>query len=309
MADTMKPHAGPFDAGGTADSRKPHVDAVTGTETTGHSWDDIRELNNPLPRWWLWGLYATILWSIGYWIVYPAWPLASDYTRGLFGYSQRASVAAEVEAARQARGQLGAALATASLEEIGANPELMKLALANGRAAFGDNCASCHGTGATGRTGYPNLQDDEWLWGGTLNEIHQTIRFGARASHPDTHQGEMLAFGRDGILKRAEVEAVANYVLSLSGKAFNPKLKLEEGQQLFANNCAACHGDAAKGSKETGAPDLTDAIWLYGSKPEQVTATITNGRKGVMPAWEGRLDPVTIKSLAVYIHSLGGGAK
>ncbi len=309
MADTMKPHAGPFDAGGPADSRRPHVDAVTGTETTGHSWDDIRELNNPLLRWWLWGLYATILWSIGYWIVYPAWPLASDYTRGQFGYSQRASVAAEVEAARQARGQLGAALATASLEEIGANPELMKLALANGRAAFGDNCASCHGTGATGRTGYPNLQDDEWLWGGTLNEIHQTIRFGARASHPDTHQGEMLAFGRDGILKRAEVEAVANYVLSLSGRAFNPKLDLKQGEALYANNCAACHGDAAKGSKETGAPDLTDAIWLYGSKPEQVTATITNGRKGVMPAWEGRLDPVTIKSLALYIHGLGGGAK
>jgi cytochrome c oxidase cbb3-type subunit III len=185
----------------------------------------------------------------------------------------------------------------------------MKLALANGRAAFGDNCASCHGTGATGRTGYPNLQDDEWLWGGTLGEVHQTIRVGARSAHPETRQSEMLAFGRDGILKRAEVEAVSNYVLSLSAKAFNPKLKLEEGRTIFANNCAACHGDNAKGNKETGAPDLTDAIWLYGSAPEQVMATVTNGRKGVMPAWEGRLDAVTVKSLTLYVHSLGGGLK
>jgi cytochrome c oxidase cbb3-type subunit 3 len=290
-----------------ADTAKPQIDAVTGRETTGHEWDDIQELNNPLPRWWLMVLYATIVWSVGYWIVYPAWPLVGDYTQGLFGYSTRGAVLQDVAAAKAARGAQGQALANASLEEIRQNPELLKVALANGRAAFGDNCASCHGTGAAGRTGYPNLQDDDWLWGGTLEEIQQTIQFGARTAHASTRTGEMLAFGRDGILKRGEIEAVANYVLSLSGKAFNPKLSLKEGETIFAANCAACHGDNAKGNKELGAPNLTDAIWLYGSAPEQVIATITNGRKGVMPTWEGRLDPVTVKSLAVYVHSLGGG--
>lgn len=290
-----------------ADPNTPTVDAVTGTETTGHEWDGIRELNNPLPRWWLWSLYATIVWSIGYWLVYPAWPLVSDYTRGLFGYSQRAVVMAEVETAKAERMARTQGLADMPIEEVRANPELFRLALANGRAVFGDNCASCHGVGATGRIGYPNLQDDEWLWGGTLSEIEQTIRFGARGNHADTRQSEMLAFGRDGMLKRQEVESVANYVLSLSGKAFNPKLDLGAGETIFAQNCAACHGDNAKGNKEMGAPDLTDAIWLYGSAPEQVIATVHNGRKGVMPAWEGRLDPTAIRSLAVYVHSLGGG--
>jgi cytochrome c oxidase cbb3-type subunit III len=290
-----------------ADTLKPSLDAITGRETTGHEWDDIRELNNPLPRWWLIVLYATIVWSIGYWVVYPSWPLVADYTRGAFGYSQRAAVIEDIASAKAARGVQGRALADASLDEIRGNPDLFNLALATGKAAFGDNCAACHGTGATGRIGYPSLQDDDWLWGGTVDEIHQTIRFGARSAHSETHQSEMLAFGRDGILRRREIEVVANYVLSLSGKAFNPKLDLGEGEKLFASYCAACHGEHAKGNKEVGAPDLTDAIWLYGSSPEQVMATVTNGRKGLMPAWEGRLDPVTVKSLAVYIHSLGGG--
>ncbi|HEX8666607.1 MAG TPA: cytochrome-c oxidase, cbb3-type subunit III [Beijerinckiaceae bacterium] len=290
-----------------ADPANPNLDGVTGRETTGHEWDGIRELNNPLPRWWLHLLYATIVWSIGYCIVYPAFPLVSSYTRGLLGYSQREAVLDEVAAAKAQRAELGKELATASLEEIRANPELLSLAVATGKAAFGDNCAACHGAGATERPGYPNLQDDEWLWGGSLADIHKTIRAGARSGHAEAHQGEMLAFGRDGILKRDEIESVANYVLSLSGKAFNPKVSLGDGQKIFAQNCAACHGDAGKGNKEMGAPDLTDAIWLYGSKPADVIATITNGRKGVMPAWETRLDPVTVKALAVYVHSLGGG--
>src|SRR5918912_2987212 len=227
-----------------AESLNPNLDAVTGRETTGHEWDGIRELNNPLPRWWLYLLYATIVWSIGYWIVYPAFPLVTSYTRGLFGYSQREAVLDEIADAKAYRAALGKELATASLEEIRANPELLSLAVATGKAAFGDNCAACHGPGATGRTGYPNLQDDKWLWGGTLADIHQTIRAGVRSGHAEAHQGEMLAFGRDGILKRDEIESVANYVLSLSGKAFNPKLGIEDGRKIFSQNCAACHGDA-----------------------------------------------------------------
>ncbi len=277
-------------------------------DTTGHEWDGIQELNNPLPRWWLYSLYATIIWSVAYWVVYPAWPLVTGYTQGLFGYSQRELVLEDVAKAKLARAAQGQAkLETASYDEIRKEPNLLNLALATGKAAFGDNCAGCHGTSATGRIGYPNLQDDEWLWGGTLPEIEKTIRFGARTSHPDSHAGEMMAFGRDGILKRDEIRIVANYVLSLSGKAFDPKLDVAKGAELFAQNCAACHGDNAKGKQEVGAPDLTDPIWLYGSAPEQVIATIANGRKGVMPGWEGRLDPATIRSLTLYVHTLGGG--
>lgn len=282
--------------------------AQSGPETTGHEWDGIAEYNNPLPRWWLTGLFATIVWAVGYWILFPAWPLVGSYTPGLLGYSQRQAVLAEVEAVRTARAERGQArLASASVGEIRADPALLRLALATGKAAFGDNCAACHGTAATGRTGYPNLQDDDWLWGGTPEEIAQTIRFGARSGHGEAHVGDMPAFGRDGILSREEVEAVATYVLSLSGRAGVPGARPEKGAEVFAATCAACHGEAAKGNPELGAPNLTDGIWLYGGTPEQVVATVTGGRRGVMPAWEGRLDPATIKALAVYVHALGGG--
>lgn len=280
----------------------------TGPQTTDHEWDGIREYNNPLPRWWLYTLYATIAWAMGYWVLYPAWPMVSGYTSGLLGYSQRARVLGEVEAVRRERDVRGRAqLATASVAEIRADPALLRLALATGKAAFGDNCAACHGSAATGRTGYPNLQDDDWLWGGSPEEIERTIRFGTRSGHPETHPGEMPAFGRDGLLQPAEIEAAATYVLSLSGKPGLPGASLEKGAAVFAGNCADCHGAEAKGNPEMGAPNLTDGIWLYGSAPEQVVATITQGRRGVMPAWEGRLDPETIKSLAIYVHGLGGG--
>ena len=281
---------------------------AAGPETTGHEWDGIAEFNNPLPRWWLYSLYATIVWAFGYWILYPAWPLVSDHTRGLLGYSTRAAVLADVAATRTARAALGqSTLAAADLTRIAADPALLPLALATGKAAFGDNCAGCHGTAATGRTGYPNLQDDDWLWGGSLEAIAETIRVGIRSGHADARAGEMPAFGRDGLLKRDEIETVANYVLSLSGRAFAPALSLENGAALFSRNCAACHGEHGRGNPEMGAPNLTDAVWLYGASPGDVIATIQGGRKGVMPTWEGRLDAATIKSLAVYVHGLGGG--
>ncbi|OAH22437.1 cytochrome-c oxidase, cbb3-type subunit III [Methylorubrum sp. B1-46] len=290
-----------------ADTAHPGI-PPSGPETTGHEWDGIAEYNNPLPRWWLYCLYATIVWSVGYWIAYPAWPLVSGYTRGVLGYSQRATVLNEVEAIRRDRGARGQAqLASATIAEIRADPALLRLSLATGKAAFGDNCAGCHGTSATGRIGYPNLQDDDWLWGGTAEEIERTIRYGARSGNGEAHAGDMPAFGRDGILKPDEIEAVTTYVLSLSGKPGVPGSSAEKGAAVFADNCAACHGEGGKGNSEMGAPNLTDPIWLYGSSPEQITATVANGRKGVMPAWEGRLDQATIKSLAVYVHSLGGG--
>lgn len=283
-------------------------DAVTGRTTTGHEWDGIKELNTPLPRWWLNVFYACILWSIAYYVVYPAWPGITSYTKGVLGYSSRAEVAVELDALKARRAAAAADLGTVDIAAIKADPKLLNLALAQGKAAFGDNCAPCHGIGGAGSKGYPNLNDDDWLWGGTLNDIHTTIQHGVRSTNDDaTRISAMPAFGRDGILKKEEIRTVANYVVSLSGGQTEAGFDKAAGAKLFADNCASCHGDQGKGNKDLGAPNLTDAIWLYGSKLEDVVETVTNSRSGLMPAWAGRLDPVTVKSLAVYVHSLGGG--
>ncbi|CCD92197.1 cytochrome-c oxidase fixP chain [Bradyrhizobium sp. ORS 375] len=283
------------------------VDSVSGTATTGHAWDGIKELNTPLPRWWVITFYITIVWAIGYWIVYPAWPTISSNTAGLFGYSSRADVAVELANLEKIRGAKMAALATASLADIEKDPAMLALARAKGKTVFGDNCAACHGTGAAGAKGFPNLNDDDWLWGGSLEQIQQTLLYGVRSGHPKTREGQMLAFGKDGILKPAEIVNVANYVRELAGLPTRQGYDAKAGAKIFAENCVACHGDNAKGNPEVGAPNLTDKIWLYGSDEATLIETITNGRGGVMPAWEGRLDPTTIKAMAVYVHSLGGG--
>lgn len=284
-------------------------DAVTGTTTTGHEWDGIKELNTPLPRWWINVFYATIVWSIGYWIVYPAWPLVSSYTSGLFGYSSRAAVVQELNDLKVRRGEQAAALVNATLDDIRKSPEMSRIAMAQGKAAFGDNCVPCHGMGGVGAKGYPNLIDDEWLWGGTPAEIEQTIKHGVRSTtDDDTHAGEMLAFGKTGILNREEIGNVVDYVRSLAklDQKAAPE-QLAKGKELYTTNCESCHGPAGHGNKELGAPNLTDAIWLYGDDRPAMIETVTNGRAGVMPAWTGRLDPVTIKALTLYVHSLGGG--
>ena len=251
--------------------------------------------------------YITIIWAIGYWIVYPAWPTISSNTKGLFGYSSRADVAVELANLEKIRGAKMAALATASLADIEKDPQMLALARAKGKTVFGDNCAACHGTGAAGAKGFPNLNDDDWLWGGSLEQIQQTLLYGVRSGHPKTREGQMLAFGKDGVLKPAEIVTVANYVRELVGLPTRQGYDAKAGAKIFAENCVACHGDNAKGNPEVGAPNLTDKIWLYGSDEATLIETITNGRAGVMPAWEGRLDPTTIKAMAVYVHSLGGG--
>jgi cytochrome c oxidase cbb3-type subunit III len=282
-------------------------DHATGKTTTGHEWDGIKELNTPLPRWWLLTFYACIVWAVGYWVVYPAWPLLSSYTTGVLQYSSRADVAVELANLEKIRGDKMVALGAASLADIEKDPALLALARARGKTVFGDNCAPCHGSGGAGAKGYPNLNDDDWLWGGTLDQIQQTIEFGARSGHPKTHEGAMLAFGKEGVLKKEQIVTVANYVRSLSGLSTGSGYDAAAGAKIFAENCTACHGDAGKGNQELGAPDLTDKIWLYGSDETTLIETITNGRSGVMPAWAGRLDPSTIKAMAVYVHSLGGG--
>ncbi len=284
-----------------------NFDAATGKTTTGHSWDGIKELNTPLPRWWVLTFYACIVWAFGYWIVYPAWPLISGFTTGVSHYSSRADVAVELANLEKIRGDKMVTLGAAPLADIEKDPALLALARARGKAVFGDNCAACHGSGAAGAKGFPNLNDDDWLWGGSLEQIQKTIQFGARSGHADAHEGNMLAFGRDGTLKKPEIVTVANFVRSLSGLPTAKGYDAAAGKTLFADNCAACHGDAGKGNQELGAPNLTDNIWLYGSDEATIVETITNGRGGVMPAWIGRLDPATIKALTVYVHSLGGG--
>jgi cytochrome c oxidase cbb3-type subunit III len=277
--------------------------------TTGHEWDGIRELNTPLPRWWLWLFYATIVWSIGYWVAYPAWPLISGFTPGVSGWNSRSAVATDLAALQTQRSAMMAQLAAATPQDIEAKPELLDFARALGRRAFADNCAPCHGAGGGGARGYPNLTDDDWLWGGTLKDIQQTIVHGARSGDDEGRQGSMPAFGRDGILKQDDISAVADYVRSLAGLPTTPGADLTRGAKIFADNCAVCHGPQGKGNREVGAPNLTDQIWLYAPDKATIMEGIYNGRGGVMPAWGSKLDPATIKALTVYVHTFGGGEK
>ncbi len=281
-------------------------DPTDDVATTGHEWDGIQELNKPLPKWWLYTFYACIIWAVGYWIVYPTWPLVSGYTKGYFGYSQREVVAKDLAQAKASKADFRDRIAQSDLAAIQADPELFNFALAGGAAAFGDNCAPCHGRGAQGAFGYPNLRDDVWLWGGSLDAIHQTIQHGIRADESGTRNSQMPAFGKLGMLKPDQVSDTAEYVLSLSGNG-GDQAAADRGAIIFATNCAACHGPDGKGNQALGAPNLSDELWLYGGDKATVVETITNSRGGMMPAWSERLDPATVKELAIYVHSLGGG--
>ena len=278
------------------------IDEISGVATTGHEWDGIKELDNPMPRWWVWTFYATVFWALVYTVAYPAWPLVSAATSGMLGWSSRADLRAELASAETARGAYAAAVGKASVEEILADDALRQFATSAGAAAFKVNCVQCHGSAAAGSPGYPNLNDDEWLWGGTPEDIRTTIAHGIRFSgDDDTRLSEMPAFG--GVLGGEEIDQVVQHVVALSGGGdlSGP------GAEVFAGNCAACHGEAGKGNAEFGAPDLTDTIWLYGSGPAAIAAQVRQPRHGVMPAWQARLGETTVKELAVYVHSLGGG--
>ena len=281
--------------------------------TTGHEWDGIQELDNPLPRWWLWIFYACIAWSVLYWIAMPTWPIGGpaergDYTKGLLGYSQRASLERSLSAARQRQQAFVDKIRALPLTAIAADRDLAAFAVAGGRSAFSVNCSQCHGTGAAGSVGYPNLNDDDWLWGGKLGDIHKTISFGIRSDHDETHESQMPAFLKDEVLTKTQIEDLAALVLSLSGTETEPAI-LTRARPLYQENCASCHRDDGKGNRELGAPDLTDKIWLYGGDRQSITRMISDSRAGVMPAWTGRLPPETLKMLAIFVHSLGGGER
>lgn len=284
---------------------KKHVDEISGVETTGHEWDGIRELNNPMPRWWVWTFYATIVWALGYVIAYPAWPMLTSATSGVLGYSSRGALKTELAAADTARQAFSDAIATKSVNEIIADSQLREFAAAAGSAAFKVNCIQCHASGAQGSPGFPNLNDDDWLWGGSAEAIRQTIAHGIRyAGDADTRISEMPAFG--DILDKDQIRQVSSYVASLAGHSTDEQAAAA-GKQVFADNCTSCHGDDAKGNRELGAPNLADAIWLYGSSEADIARQVRTPRHGVMPAWSARLGETTVKELAVYVHSLGGG--
>lgn len=282
-----------------------HIDDVSGVSTTGHEWDGIRELNNPMPRWWVWTFYVTIVWAIGYTIAFPAWPLISGSTQGLLGWHSRAEFVAETTVAKAAQNVYLEKIASSTFDEIKADPELMQFAVAGGAAAFKVNCIQCHGSGAEGGNGYPNLNDDDWLWGGNVDAIHTTITHGIRFNEDaDTRMSEMPAFAE--ILKGDEIKQVAAYVVSLTGTPHNAAL-VEPGRQVYADNCASCHGEDAKGNREFGAPNLADAIWLKAKGEDGIISQVRAPKHGAMPAWGARLGDTTVKQLTLFVHSLGGG--
>ena len=274
--------------------------------TTGHSWDGIEEFDNPMPRWWLWCFYLTIIWGVAYTIAYPAWPLVSSATSGLLGYSTRGEVAEEIAAVETANEGINARLASVELTEIAADAELNTYATSAGAAVFRTWCTQCHGSGAAGFVGYPNLLDDDWLWGGDIENIHATISHGIRnEDDDDARYSEMPAFG--DILEPEEITSVVNYVMDLSGATPLDASQVSAGSEVYLDNCSACHGEEGLGDRDLGAPNLADAIWLYGGDYDTLMETVTYSRYGVMPPWTQRLSEAEIRAVSVYVHQLGGG--
>jgi len=281
-------------------------DPLTGHETTGHEWNGITELNTRVPRTVWWAIGITHVWALIYWILMPSWPLVTTFYGGLLGANQQERVDEQLVEAQAARGDWATAMERMSIDEIRADPALMRVVVETAPALFGDNCAACHGENAAGGPGFPSLIDDDWLWGGEADTILETLRVGINSTHAETRVSQMLAFGRDGMLTRNEVRTVGAYVRSLSG-AEVPEDARKAGAVLFADNCASCHGENATGIAELGAPDLTDAIWIYGGDEARVFETIYGGRHGWMPAWEGRLGLAERKILTIYIQDRGEG--
>ena len=288
-------------------TNKNDIDQTTGIETTGHEWDGIRELNNPLPRWWLWTFYATIIFSIGYMIYYPAIPLIEASTPGISGKTNRLALREEMESAAAAQSSMLRQISQNKLESIRRNSDLARFATAGGASAFKVYCSQCHGSGAQGGPGYPNLNDDDWIWGGDLDAIYTSIKHGIRSDDDDdTRYSVMPAFAEDGILDRTEIRQATHYILNITGQEHDSQLA-SAGKTVFKENCASCHAPNGTGIRELGSPDLTDAISLYGNTEETIVAQIQKPKHGVMPAWNTLLSDETIKQLAIYVHGLGGG--
>jgi len=285
-------------------SGKKRIDEPTGTKFVGHEWDGIEELDTPMPRWWLWCLYASIVWGIVYVILYPAWPMVEKATEGTLGWTSRGELAQDMSLADKERASFRAQLAEIPTERLADNPAVMQQAIAGGHAAFKVNCVQCHGSGAAGSQGlgYPNLADDDWLWGGDLKAIEYTIAHGIRQQgHDETRSSAMPPYA--GVIEGERLTSLVDHVMSLSGNGTTNPV----GAEIYDVHCTTCHGANGEGDRPQGAPNLADAIWLYGDSAAKIERQILAPRMGVMPNWQGRLDPATIKMLAAYVHSLGGG--
>ena len=277
------------------------IDELTGRPTMGHDFDGIEELNTPMPSWWLLTFYASIIWGIGYTIAYPAWPMIEGATEGLLGYSTRAEVAQDIAEHEAENADLVAQLVAQDMDALDPQSSLHRYAVARGGSVFRAQCSQCHGSGAAGAKGYPNLLDNDWLWGGTLADITFSVRHGIRnATDDEARYSEMPAFGE--FLEAQDIELIADHVLALPNADAS-----SAGGMLYADNCAACHGETGLGDREQGAPNLADAIWLFGSEREDVITSITNARFGVMPAWGQRLSEADVRAVSTFVHSLGGG--
>ena len=275
------------------------------TSTTGHDWDGISEYDIPAPRWWLTVWVICIIWAVIYWFFYPAWPIKNGNSKGLLNWSTKSDLLAKQNIANVEKSKYIEQIDSMSFNEIKNNPQLMEFALNGGKASFKENCAGCHGNGAQGAKGYPNLNDDDWLWGGKIEDIYTTLLYGIRSGHEKARVNQMPYFGKDKILTKKEIEQVAEYVIALSDK--ENQHNFQEGEAIFKANCVSCHSNQGSGNRAMGAPRLNDKIWLYGGDKKDVIYTIHNARAGVMPYWNSRLDNVTIKQLSLFVHSLGGG--
>lgn len=283
---------------------KIEKDDVTGLVTTGHEWDGLKELNRPLPSWWIYVLWATVAWSVVYCLFYPSIPGITGYWHGITGYSQRDKVDAAVADVAARRAGAMDKIKSLSFADIKKDPQLLAIAGTAGRITFAENCQPCHGAGGGGNPGYPALAAGNWLWGGKLEDIQQTVTYGIRGAHENTRQSQMPRFGADGILKPAEIQAVADYVTTMYGK---PAPATEEGKRVYAENCVPCHGDAGQGVREVGGPRLASRTHLYGDDRAAILAQLNAPRMGMMPNWNTRLDEGKIKAVTLYVHGLGGG--
>lgn len=293
-------------------------------QTTGHAWDgDLQEFNNPLPTWWLWGFYATVVFAVVYWFLYPAWPVGSSYTKGIGNevtyttadgktvtthWNTRAVYERQMQLARVQQAKYLDTLKDASFQQILNDPQKRGFALSYAKVLFGDNCATCHQAGGAGIVGkYPNLADDSWLWGGSFAQIQTTITEG--------RHGMMPSFAAR--LSDKQFDEVSEYVLSLSGQSTDTA-KAALGKKLFQGEagCFACHTSAGTGNIQIGSANLTDHIWTiakihpgmtHEQKQAAIISVVKHGVNRTMPTWKHRLSPMEIKMLAFYVHELGGG--
>lgn len=283
------------------------IDTTTGIETTGLEWDGLKELNNPLPKWWVIIFLICCIWAIFYWIIFPSWPIYFSEgerggTRGVIGWTQYNKLDEEISKIKELKKDYLEVFRENSYEEIFKNEKIYAFSIAGGKSAFKNYCSTCHGIGGEGRIGYPNLNDDDWIWGGSIEKIEQTIKFGIRADHENTRYSEMPSF--IDIFTEKQIEELATYIVKLN-KNENIESSTDE---LFKESCGTCHLENGRGNQEIGGPNLVDSIWLYSNgEIFEIMNQLKNPKHGNMPAWVERLNEDTIRQISIYVYSLGGG--